>query len=223
MPGALGSFLTHIIELSDLVHSHKKEYNKWFEGNSTAHNQLTKWIDNFHDIDEVTSFRELDHPEQIRYIENNLVKLSDSHMVHRLCRTDMSKTLQGIFTNAKYIKITIGDHYDTVVNMMAHKTFATGVDTVGFNDLSSNLLNKLSVTEKKALYHKVCTKKVNAIYNDDQEQDCFSFPFENFLTWELFENTVQDLSRYLNFQIPINKHMYSKFHEVNSKFFKEIC
>jgi hypothetical protein len=223
VPGALGSFLTHIIELSDLVHSHKKDYNKWFEDNSTAHNQLTKWIDNFHDIDEVTSFRELDHPEQIRYIENNLVKLSDSHMVHRLCRTDMSKTLQGIFTNAKYIKITIGDHYDTVVNMMAHKTFATGVDTVGFNDLSSNLLNKLSVTEKKALYHKVCTKKVNAIYNDDQEQDCFSFPFENFLTWELFENTVQDLSRYLNFQIPINKHMYSKFHEVNSKFFKEIC
>lgn len=219
VPGAFGSFLTKVLELSPDVYGSKT--TDIFNQYGASHNNITEWINYFHDGDDLDRWAMLAQDEQQQYILDNvdtaLLSTTSLKRIHRLTIPKYNYLFRQHFICSKFIKITVEPQdIEFIVSMMSKKTFYVWMSKIS-DPLKTVILN-ISDDKQYEYYNKVCMDHITNILDNAIEPDTFNFPVQAFFSLEKFSTEIDDLTRWLNIQPGNYEDFYNKFFLSHNKF-----
>lgn len=190
IPGSFGSFLLHTLSYSPSVFLKNKK-DIYFDETGAAHHNIKQYLENFHDGLFVKNWIDMPSDTKIEQLEQSWKppqKFIDSNLyhIHRLVVPNYTPIFKKYIPAAKYIKITVPDHYLPLVESMIRKKMIDNNYPVYVKDLQSNDI-------------------IDGVYN---------FDISHFIEGT-FLNEFDKLCEWLNFEkVDVSK-QYERFKQVN--------
>lgn len=224
VPGSFGSFLTKVLELSPEVAGTK--HPDIFDEYNASHLNITHWIHQFHDGDDIEPWANLSMNEQSEYIKSriNLTQFNSTALkkIHRLTVPKYNTLFRKHFVNARFIKITVDPELISVITTtMADKTINNWfTNKVEKNSALKKVLSKVSPEHRRNRYIRECSTRITNTIDNSTEPATFNFPLTAFFTKLDFKQAVDNLTAWLEIN-PIDcTELYNQFFKKHNGFIK---
>jgi hypothetical protein len=223
-PGSFGSFLTKVLELSPEVAGAKK--SEIFNEYNASHLNITHWIQQLHDGDDIDAWANLSFEDQNKCINDqiDLEQFNSTALkkIHRLTVPKYNALFRKHFVHAQFIKITVEPEFILLIaTTMADKTIDNWfTNKIEKNNTLKKILSKVSPDQLRAHYIRECTARINDIIDNSIEPATFNFPLTAFFTQTDFCQTVNNLTAWLEIN-PIDcVELYDQFFKKHNGFIK---
>jgi len=229
-PGTFGSFLHHVLILSDKFTNYFDETLDIFDQYNRAHNNMIDIIHNFHSDDDLKFWQNLKTDEKYEYLNKNIeYKLRNENLFQppqRVATFIGINEIRNFFPISKKIFILYDKNsIDILSKIMPEKITSVNEE----NAIPSyQKISKLSKNIKmKSLILSHNSKKITQYYYDisksiDINDDDAIFYFENFFSYNSFLQNLEQVLDKFDIQLDIKKveTLYKKFYNVNIKYFE---
>ena len=229
-PGTFGSFLYHVLVLSDKFTKYYNNSLDIFDQNNAAHKNTLDVINNFHNDEEVKIWQNLKTIEEKNnyFIQNLNTEVKDIQLFQPPLRVATLLAVDDIRkfapTSKRILIFFEKKSINTVSKIMGEKVKHTN----GINAITNyKKICKLPKNEKrKEIILFENSKKITQYYYDisnlvDVKNDEAVFYFENFFTYEKFTKNLQEILDKFNLSVDMDnvKILYERFYNVNVKYF----
>lgn len=229
-PGTFGSFLYHILILSDKFTKYFEDSFDIFDQNNAAHKNIIFVLNNFHGDDDINAWIEIKTREdKDSFLNKNIdVKVKNEKIFQppqRIATFVGINEIREVFPHTNKIFILFKkESLDIVSKIMGDKIKESVNENAIYSykkisDLEKNKKRKHLILEKNS--KKITEYYYNLSESVNIEDTDIVFYFENFFSYDKFLKNLQEILEKFDIQVDKNKVeiLYKRFYDINVKYF----